>query len=640
MPVKKCTPAFLLLKNIIRILLYTVSCYSISHAQDTLTLPIQQSNDIGNYIYVLEDSTAVHPPSAIYHAFADNKGKQLGTSFFNIGYSFSSHWFFLNVYNSLNSSQTYYLSILDPHLSSLEQYKVDKAGHPTLMYSMGDTFPFKYRPLKYKDFVFPIHLGPNETQTILFKVNNTGNTSFFPILLKTLEEQQSYIQAEYLVWGLLSGILIFVCFFSFFMYISLRDRIYLFYGLYVSAVTVYIWANSGLGYQYIWPEFSEVAQRIRFLLVALTSGLSLHIMQLFVDQTPKNSHFYYGSNVFKYMFFALVIISMFPFNFMQNHRLIHIAMIFVDILLIISIILILLGLIEKIIQKKNSAWYYLTAISLLLIGVGIHVLMHHGILPPKWITLNCIYIGYLAEILVLSFILSQRYNLHTKEREILKTQLYEHEKQETVRIAIAKERERKRIASDMHDDLGSGLSGIRLMSELSSKKSTTEELQRDARKISLTADNLTTKMREIIWALDHESDTAENLLLYIQKYGSNYFNGTNIRFEMLLPLHLPQIKIGGEERRHIYLSTKEIFNNTLKHSEATTLKCEVSFSKQHLFLQIRDNGKGFTNNSTGNGLRNIRERIQTIGGYIDIESSNGVYISIQVPFEGKYHNGE
>ncbi len=102
-------------------------------------------------------------------------------------------------------------------------------------------------------------------------------------------------------------------------------------------------------------------------------------------------------------------------------------------------------------------------------------------------------------------------------------------------MAVAKERERKRIAADMHDDLGAALSGLKLMSELSARKNTLEELKNDTRNISKSAEELTFKMKEIVWTLDNESDNLENLLLYIQKYGTRFFTGTPIRFEMPLP---------------------------------------------------------------------------------------------------------
>lgn len=628
-----------LLRRLILLCIGARFMYLCAYPQDTLPLRSGHIPALDPYVYTLEDSSAQLSPTEVYRRFRAGEGHAQHGSFFNFGYSHSVFWVMLPVRNEASAPLDLYYTVADPHLNRLELFSVSPGGMIRSIDSTGDLRMFGERPLYHKNFVFPLHIAPRESQTYLLKIDNRGYTTAFPLSLAAAADHHRATQSEYLLWGIITGILVFVCIFSFFMFASLGDRLYLFYGLYVAVTVLYIWCNNGLGYQFFWSDHPLVASRIRLILGAVNGFFILHNMQLFVGQNRQNGRpFYVPTLVIKGLLLLLAALLFIPYDFTKDHTLISVVLSFSDLVFFGGIFLLFAGLIQKIIQKQEAAWYYLIAVLFMCTGFTLQLLVRQVVLPASPVTLNGLYIGIVMEVLVLTFGITRRYNSYTKERDRLREELRENEKQEAIRLAIAKERERKRIAADMHDDLGAALSGLKLMSELSTRKNTLEELKNDTRNISKSAEELTFKMKEIVWTLDNESDNLENLLLYIQKYGTGFFSGTPIRFEMPLPLDIPYAYFPGEERRHIYLAVKEIFNNALKHSNASRLTCEVVFNG-HFVFHIHDDGQGFdVQQAKGNGLRNIRQRMEIIGGTVAMDVRQGVHIRLEIPLKPVPHN--
>jgi len=181
--------------------------------------------------------------------------------------------------------------------------------------------------------------------------------------------------------------------------------------------------------------------------------------------------------------------------------------------------------------------------------------------------------------------------------------------------------ERLRIAEDLHDDFGSGLSKISLLSEVAKKKSTPAELD----KIAATAKELLLKMSEIVWALNHHNDTLPSLAAYIRRYAVGFFEDSDLRCHFNIP-DLPDAPLSGETRRNVFLVVKESLHNILKHAGASKVEIDFSLKNNNLEIKIRDDGQGFDESAlakAGNGLRNMEKRMRSTGGSFDIESTTG-----------------
>jgi signal transduction histidine kinase len=244
------------------------------------------------------------------------------------------------------------------------------------------------------------------------------------------------------------------------------------------------------------------------------------------------------------------------------------------------------------------------------------------ILPPWWQTW---WFKSLAGLLVLGLLLSG-------------LKYYINRKLELQRVVLEKrraiEKERTRIATDMHDDLGAGLSRIKFLSEtIGMKKQQHLPIEDEINSIRTYSHEMIDKMGEIVWALNEKNDTLSDLLSYTRAYAVEYLEQNGITCHVEEPDNLPQDIVSGEFRRNIYLTVKETLHNIVKHAQATEVLISIEITNW-LILKIKDNGIGIDNTRgkpSGNGLFNMNTRIQGLNGHFEIVNSNGTQVNILVP---------
>lgn len=221
----------------------------------------------------------------------------------------------------------------------------------------------------------------------------------------------------------------------------------------------------------------------------------------------------------------------------------------------------------------------------------------------------------------------------TSESERLKAENQRKEYEKELAVLKAQEVERQRISADMHDELGAGMTVIRLMSEMARHKMQ-ENTPVEIDKISQSADDVLNKMNAIIWSMNSGNDSLDNMVSYIRAYAQDYFDNTAIQLRFqVIPENIPHIELSGDKRRNIFLSVKESLNNILKHAQATEVNIKVTLDT-HLEITIKDNGKGINMDAIrrfGNGLNNIKRRMEGIGGTYEIYANDGTVTSLSLP---------
>jgi signal transduction histidine kinase/streptogramin lyase len=201
----------------------------------------------------------------------------------------------------------------------------------------------------------------------------------------------------------------------------------------------------------------------------------------------------------------------------------------------------------------------------------------------------------------------------------------------------ALERERSRISLDMHDEVGANLTKIAIMSELAMKASgATDGTAKQLQNISQTAREVIDSISAIVWSINPKNDKLDNLAGYIREYASEIFEITPIQCRFDFPDEVPSIPLTAEARRSIFLTMKEALNNIVKHSAATRVEIGLEFKEGQIELRINDEGKGFAPQEPsryGNGLINMRKRIEDIGGNFEMASQpgQGTKIRLTVP---------
>lgn len=188
---------------------------------------------------------------------------------------------------------------------------------------------------------------------------------------------------------------------------------------------------------------------------------------------------------------------------------------------------------------------------------------------------------------------------------------------------LALETERLRIANDMHDDLGSGLSAISLRARLLADQVKSPELNTQVNELVGNTNRLAQQIRETIWTINSRNDTIDSLVTRLHQYALDFFEGSGIECIVELMPEQNLSPIAGITRREIYLAYKEALHNVLKHSNATTVRIRLRTDDTgRLVIDIRDNGVGFdiTKEHDGVGLHSMRKRIKDIGGHFSIDS--------------------
>ncbi len=203
------------------------------------------------------------------------------------------------------------------------------------------------------------------------------------------------------------------------------------------------------------------------------------------------------------------------------------------------------------------------------------------------------------------------------------------------------ERERSRIAQDIHDDVGASLSRIAMLSQparrdLAEPERTAAMLSR----IYTTAREVTRSLDEIVWAVDPRHDTLDSLVDYMGRFAQDFLASAKVRCRLDLPVEVPAWPLTAETRHNLFLAFKEALNNAVKHAAASEVRISFSLRPDSFVLAVKDNGRGFDpaqpgptatdRLAGGHGLANMKKRLVRIGGSCEITSEKGAGTSVSL----------
>jgi signal transduction histidine kinase/ligand-binding sensor domain-containing protein len=210
-----------------------------------------------------------------------------------------------------------------------------------------------------------------------------------------------------------------------------------------------------------------------------------------------------------------------------------------------------------------------------------------------------------------------------------------------VKRMIELERVRTRIATDLHDDIGSSLSQIAILSEVSRRRIVGEQngVGESLAQIANTSRDLVDSMSDIVWAINPHRDRLSDLAQRMREFAGDVFSAREIEFSFRAPAGEMEVRLDADVRRQLYLIFKEAVNNAARHSRCTQAEIELEVAQDRLLLLVRDNGRGFDTSSdaaasrNGNGLVSMRERARTLGGEIEIisQANLGAAVKLDLP---------
>lgn len=239
-----------------------------------------------------------------------------------------------------------------------------------------------------------------------------------------------------------------------------------------------------------------------------------------------------------------------------------------------------------------------------------------------------VFVGFIIFVVLMY---NRRQLLHLKEKQLKESEHQNQLLQKELEKQKLIEQERERISHDMHDDLGAGISALKLQAEFLKQKANDGELKNDIEELLKTSEEMNLSMREMLWNLNSGNDTLGSFIDYSKIYAHNFLKKTKIWLIIENENAIPETTISAEQRRNLFLCLKEALNNAYKHSKADQLKLSFIQNDKEFTMEISDNGIGIDHeNPEGNGLRNMKRRMLEQNGHCEVTTENGTHLFFRI----------
>jgi len=440
---------------------------------------------------------------------------------------------------------------------------------------------------------------------------------------------------------IISGILLLMIFYSLAVYLQNRSREFLFYAVYALCSTALFFLKSfsvseSKEWNFVYEEYMD------FMILSVGVYFYLNFVRHFINTREDHKGLDKFLKIVEWVLIGLLTIFSIIYFFTDEFTILFILENYItkNFMFIIGVIFVWYS-----IKKKDKLLNYLAAgnFSLLFFSIlSLLILLGVKLNPSNKVPIfnKGLFYYEIGVVLELMFFLSglaykNRRDLteRVQERERFKLENERKEFEKQIAIVTTRQEERDRISADMHDELGSGMTAIRLMSEIVKTKMKDQAFP-ELEKISNSSNDLLGKMNSIIWTMKSSNDSLESLVAYLRAHALEYFDSTPISCRVQVPDTIPIIEMSGEKRRNIFLSVKESLNNIMKHAQASEVTIQISVHPKKLVIQVADNGIGIDTEKLrrfGNGLSNMKRRMESINGDFNVENNGGSVITFTSP---------
>ncbi len=573
-------------------------------------------------------------------------------------------------------------------------YVVDADGQTTAMRSTiykSDGKTYLLGPCA----AWPIELTDTRPVTVYLLCVGGDVPKHFPLTLTTVDDLQEITSGYALFWGGYFGLMAALFLYNLFIFWSIRDRNYLFYCLLLFTHALFQLKNSGYGLRFVWWDWPLFSIHAPVLIggVSFFAGLSFSIV--FLD-TRRFVPWLYPIMVVvagQYLVMSLLVVStniigdlsglVLPENYwiMAYFVLLLVAAVgvvrwggaqlaflkpFARVLIRLTPIGLgltwlgevlgpfsIMGLVSAVAALVLCVWagvaawragnpnarFYMLAWFSVLSSLAVYIVYLTGIWPYRFELANVMTFGTAGEALLFALALANRINLARRERERALTDLVNQltlNQQQQQRL----QNMRNDMARDLHDDIGSSLGSIGILTQtarhLTRHEPARAEVLLDS--IGQTARQVMEAMSDLVWSVNPNHDPLARVLDRMRDFGQELFTDTGTTFVFCADdLTLPDTTL-ADKRRHLFLIYKEALLNCAKYARAHTVTVELHQTEAALTLGIRDDGCGFEpgqqqNPMGGNGLANMHLRAADLGGQLHIETKpgQGTFIFLTIP---------
>lgn len=506
----------------------------------------------------------------------------------DLGFTTDNYWLHFSIKNATSNSVDYYLETSRPIVDVADFYKVYSDGRITLQKS-GDVIPFKERSFQHRKTIFKINLKPNETGNYYLHLSSDGEVINVPILLRTTDDFLVNSSFEQIVFGFFYGILIIAFILYFFFYYAMRQRVFLYYSLYVVFIGLLQFSLDGYFYQFITPNSGWLSNK-SVLLFAVISGFFLgNYAQYYLNVKQISGRLYMAYNVLYACFGALFFVIVFvPKWFHYGYPAMNALGLFLLILIITSLI--------EIYSKTKQVYQFFTlGILSLVIGFVIFILKNFGLLPNNFITENSSKLGTGLEIIFLSLSMASLIKKLKEDRENLQN------------LALQKAEEMNELKtyflSNISHELRTPLNTIMNFIESIKGETDSNSIQEKCEVIRSSSTSLLSSVNDILDFSKIEKDEiklelvefdAHKLFEEIRNNSSVQAQGKGLDFQYIPSPDLPKMLKGDGERIRQIITN--LISNAIKFTSEGFVKFKVESKnvngKVTLTFIVSDTGEG------------------------------------------------
>ncbi len=552
----------------------------------------------------------------------------------NFGHTESIHWFRFRLTAGKEPKEL----TLDAqnHTINYLDFMVVQNGKLVALTKTGDWLPFGQRPVPTKTFAFPIYLNAYQTADYYLRADERYENLATQFTLWRTSDFEDREQRHYFLWGIFAGVVVLIVLINLIFWSTTDDVVYVWYAIYVMALSIRQAADSGLGFQYIWPTLpilnapDPVIQSIWLYVPAL-----LQFQQYFLNLRQEHRWLFRATQVMKYSFctgFFLIIVlqlSGIPRHYPEITAIItcmHASL--------IDAAMVLLGWTIVVSLRSGDALkqVYAVGLSLQLVGqivTSIQSLMRNGAYRTYFIDPYLILtVVFFIDLVVFAYLLAYRYRQSISQNQQLVLRLAQTQQEANQSIIEVLDAERQQVYNLLLFEVGQHLR-------------TVQQLLKNEPDSALLTDSV-----RLIQKVDTDlAHTSQNRLpVAVAEKGltaslSNLIHQLNLTQTVLFTW----TQTGGKsdlsvnQEVALYRIANELMNNILKHAQATQAQVTLVTEDKGVSLRVSDNGRGFDVSASlektdGIGVKNLQARAHELQADLTMDSDQtGTTIVVFIP---------
>ncbi|HCM06775.1 MAG TPA: hypothetical protein DIC30_12275 [Oceanospirillales bacterium] len=650
-------PTFqLIVKTIFYWLILTTSICSMADVSAIILDHNSKQMALGDHASYLEDADGTYTLNDIIQLSPSNFDLLTEESL-NKGFTNSTYWLRFTIIDKTldGKTESWKIETTYPLLDYLDIYILDESKNVE-HFKMGDVYLYEERPVNHRNFIVPVTLHDNETKDVYIRVN-TSSSMQIPVFIWHPDHFFEARSGEQYGLGLYYGMMMVMFFYNFFLWFSIRDSNYLWYIGYLAAFSLLQAATSGLGYQYLWPNYPWIESIAPPITIALVGIFGISFTRRFLH--TRQYHIVADNLLRLVLYLSWVVLGL---TFIADAATV---MALAKIVVVIFLLFILYASVAMLLRGHRQARFFLAAWVSLILGGLFTIGMMLGLFPNTVLMTHASKIGSVFEIILLSFALADRIKVIEKEKQLIERRAQK-ELEKTNKKLAENNRLKDEFLATISHEFRTPLNGI-----LGSLELTQQEQHADIAPHIATAKGSTDEMLSLVdqvlsytelqsgnFIIKAEPINLPETLLELTKKINQQCVNKNILFSIENDERNPQTIITDKKRLQQALTP--IFDNAIKFTDKghITFSAQIKFidQKYFLILKVEDSGIGIDKSKQENildaftqadgsfsreygglgiGLSLVKALCSKLGGTINLSSeiNHGTLIEISLPID-------